>query len=418
MIDPKKPLREIEFSASGYCVMQHRIKAFNKAFNKDIPLFLKAIKSRQKVEKEAVVETKTTKNVEDNEEGSDMSDLSSSSDSNSESDGEHLTFKINPSSLWTTSPQDAVIPKEAFEDSEDAFIRVENDKKRFFPELPATRAVEVAFERNGNGYPWSATHNSFDILTTGSEEDPIAPDFDMVLYNVDKVPIYSKVQRTEIATAVLATAYTSFEVEEMSLQNLSDFLEDYAGKFLEITDTDSLLAKIQAQPSMLRPFYDTKARSNYNWFAPIILQHAVLRALSGKMLTGDTCVFEERLAAVRPGIEAMNINLQDLLFELTGNNQGQYWLQLNLAEFDLLLQIHAPSIYNDPLKICELTQGPRSVIPYTLWHLWDDATLSDLLKSPLRVKLLQAKLPRGVVKCVNNLLQLQMNAAVEHGNTL
>ncbi|GAB9476365.1 hypothetical protein Gpo141_00013431, partial [Globisporangium polare] len=43
MINPKTPIREIEFSASGFALVHHR----NRAFNKEMPPFLQAIKRKQ-----------------------------------------------------------------------------------------------------------------------------------------------------------------------------------------------------------------------------------------------------------------------------------------------------------------------------------------------------------------------------------
>jgi hypothetical protein len=463
MIDPKTPVREIEFTASGYCVVQHRIKAFNK----EVPPFLKAIKSRQKetqpniepaqatvqaavqdtvqatvqdtvqtIEQDTVQPARSTsENISSDQdmdgkdssdqgsdyrnssdESMDSGDLSNGSDSESDSGTSAITIK--PKSIWTTTDHAVVLPRSAFVESEDVFVRVQNSKHRFFPELPTASATEVTFECTDSTYSWAATHNSFDILATGSDKDPIATDVDLTLLTEDKKPIYSRPQRSAVATEVLVSAYSSFDVETMSLDALCKYLEEFAEHFLALDETDSVLATIQAQPSSLRPFYDTTSPDNYALLTPVFLRHAILRVLGNTPMESASLVFEERLAMQVPGIVVNNVSPTDVLLDLCGKNSDLYWLQLYLAEFDIFLQVHAPSIYNDPLKVCELTQSTRCVLPYTLWHLWDEKTLSDLLQSPLTKRLMQAKLPETLRKTISTLFQLQQNAANTAESTL
>jgi hypothetical protein len=73
-------------------------------------------------------------------------------------------------------------------------------------------------------------------------------------------------------------------------------------------------------------------------------------------------------------------------------DQSQFWLQLRLAELDLALQIIAPSIYMDPLKIGSILGKAASALPHPLWHLWDDNTLASIIQSPLMAQILAGPL--------------------------
>ncbi|EEY62719.1 uncharacterized protein PITG_14505 [Phytophthora infestans T30-4] len=77
----------------------------------------------------------------------------------------------------------------------------------------------------------------------------------------------------------------------------------------------------------------------------------------------------------------------------TPTNQSQLWLKSRLAEADLALQINAPSIYVDSLKLSAVTGKAASALPHPLWLLWDDSTLANVTMSPLMDRIMAGPLP-------------------------
>ncbi|GAB9465706.1 Pollike protein [Globisporangium polare] len=445
MINPKTPIREIEFSASGFAVVHHR----NRAFNKEMPPFLQAIKRKQAAgttarKGERGISSSATKpatqpskgapgneapptpalpddpglDVEINTDGDDddSNDSMSDNDGSDDSDEAPLTRpRVSPTSVWTTTARATKFPATILSVAKTDFSRIQNSKRMFFPSMQAASATDLAQLLVGSEYPWSASPNSFELLATGDLVDPISPDFDAVVLNGNKQMIKSTIQRTNTAKLVLASQYASYEVNEMTLDAVCAFLEKFNEKFVENSDPEVKLATIQAQPAIMRSFYDTASPKNYDLLRPTIMEHAAMRIVGRTAVECDGTSFSERVLALFPGE-----NLQDpqtLLTKLTGSMEA-FWLQVYIAELDLLLQTMAPSVYFDSIKVAELIRASPSVLGFTLWHLWDDRTLEAILRSPLLASMLQANLPEEVRDHIQELLKLQQNAAPVSGHAL
>ena len=52
-----------------------------------------------------------------------------------------------------------------------------------------------------------------------------------------------------------------------------------------------------------------------------------------------------------------------------------------MADYDLAIQIVAPSVYMDSLKMGTLLHKTASLLQHPLWLLWDDTALASLIFS-------------------------------------
>lgn len=394
MLDTKTPVREIQFSAGGFCVVQHRVRAYNK----EMPPFLKALKSRKtesgkKNSGNNQGETAHTENGDDwemGDKGDTQSEISMEAPPESSDDGD-LDLQIKPESIWPKTPHGAVFDEPAGEGS-NVYQQVERARKRFSPHTVARTFRQVTLEFADNGYSWAASRNTYEVLANGGDDDPIAPDYELMVRDENGNELGSMVARSRTATELLVNQYETYDAEKMTLEALCTFLDNYASKFVDEPNAETLTCKIQAQPSLHRPFYDTSCEANYGFFAPMVAEHAVMRLVADKTPDLADSSHSERLATLN--LKAHTEDTTGVLQELT-RDQDTFWHQMHLAEIDLFLQINAPSVYNDPLKIAELTQTSPQVLS-SLWHLWADTTLIKIATSALGTKITAAKLPTQV----------------------
>ncbi|RLN21306.1 hypothetical protein BBJ28_00025698, partial [Nothophytophthora sp. Chile5] len=136
--------------------------------------------------------------------------------------------------------------------------------------------------------------------------------------------------------------------------------------FSKTEDVDDSLADIQSQPSVHRFLLDTSVPGNYQHLRAKAFGHAVLRMVSKQGFPeGEDYSLQTRLAQLYP--DAPNMDAQAILQNLC-SSETDFWLQVRLAEFDLALQIIAPSIYSDPLKVSALIQGEASALPHPMGY--------------------------------------------------
>ncbi|KAE9334532.1 hypothetical protein PR003_g13470 [Phytophthora rubi] len=177
----------------------------------------------------------------------------------------------------------------------------------------------------------------------------------------------------------------------MSLKNLCLVIEDFLGSFNSDSDPDKTISSIQAQPSLHRVLLDTKAPGNFLALRAKAFVHAVLRELSTRPFEPESEIsVYGRLSNHLPDLASTDLQATLGLFY---PNQAQFWLKMKLAEFDLALQIIAPSIYLDPFKMGEFLGKAASALPHPLWLLWDDSTLASIIMSPLLDRILTGPLP-------------------------
>ena len=117
------------------------------------------------------------------------------------------------------------------------------------------------------------------------------------------------------------------------------------------------MTAVQAQPSLLRVVLDTKTFGNYHHLRAKAFGHLVLRVTATRdFISSDDGYTMHRLRTLYPATS--DFDLQSILVQLCPDVK-QYWGQVKLAEFDLAIQIVAPSVYMDPFKMGALLGRPH-----------------------------------------------------------
>ena len=177
-------------------------------------------------------------------------------------------------------------------------------------------------------------------------------------------------------------------MEELTLPELCAVIDEFVTEFNSIHHHDSVLTAVQAQPSFLCGVLDTKAVCNYHHLRVKALGHAVLRKTATRdYISSDDGYLIHRLRNLYSGFD-----FQSVLVQLCPD-VNQYWGQVKSAEFDLSMQLVAPSVYMDPLKMGVLFGKAASPLQHPLRLLWDDTTLASLIFSPLLERILAAAIP-------------------------
>ncbi|KAI9918887.1 hypothetical protein PsorP6_011257 [Peronosclerospora sorghi] len=133
---------------------------------------------------------------------------------------------------------------------------------------------------------------------------------------------------------------------------------------------------------------------NYQYLRNLVFGHAVLRVTSTRTSPAEEDgALSNRLSILFPSLQKFDD--QSILSELFPD-QDLVWLQVHLAELDLALQIIAPSIYMDLLKLRSIIGNAASALPHPLWLLWDEYTLETVIMSPLIERILNGPLPAAL----------------------
>ncbi|GAB9476027.1 hypothetical protein Gpo141_00013100 [Globisporangium polare] len=379
MIDGREPLRQIQFTASGYCVISHRIPAYNKK----VPPFLLDLRKPRT--------TTTVPAAEDADMSSDTSErLSDKGSAGGDSDADMTSIAVDPASVWNSTETKARVSIPPLPDQCDAFHLIERSKKIMFPTAPADEAQAELLPPTQAAYPLISSHNVYEWISLGPEDAPIAADVDVVLHNQDRAKIRSHLTQVEGQVEVQRTT-VDFKVESMSVKQLCAHIKKFLQNFDDESSPERSVIMVKTQPSQFRPLYDTSNPGNYSVMTAKLYGHALLRIVSTQEMPADHDTFEDKVLALFNPPDPTDF--QTLLSQCLDHNQDRYWKQVRLAEFDLFLQVMAPSIYADPYKVCAISQAPASRIPYSLWLLWDDATLLNLLQSDLMEKFAGMRLP-------------------------
>ncbi|KAF1327265.1 Pollike protein, partial [Globisporangium splendens] len=375
MIGGKEPLRQIQFTASGYCVVNHRIQAYNK---KTLPFLLERRRTKTSEDPPAA-EASSDSPSDAGVQPTTPADTGGDSDADMGSDSDMTSLSVNPSSMWTSGEKKVTIPIPPLPDVCDAYHLIERSKKMIFPTARADQAQAFLLPPSQTTYPLVASHNVYEWITLGSEDAPISPDIDVTLHNHDRSPIRSQLTQVEGQIEV-QRATIDYNVESMTVASLCKFIQAFLQKFEEEPSPEVSIVLLKTQPSHLRPLYDTSTPSNYTVMRGKFYGHALFRKISSQELLPELDTFEDKVQAVFNPQDPEDY--QTMLSQCLDHNQALFWQQVWIAEFDLLLQVMAPSIYSDPFKVCAISQAPAQRLQHTLWLLWDDATLLNLLRSP------------------------------------
>ena len=167
----------------------------------------------------------------------------------------------------------------------------------------------------------------------------------------------------------------------MALPELCTAIDEFVTEFDSTHDPDSIMTAVQAQPSLLRVVLDTTTFGSYHHLRAKAFGHAVLRVTATRdFISSDDGYIMHRLRTLYPATS--DFDFQSVLGQLCPD-VNQYWNQVRLAEFDLAIQIVAPSVYMDPLKMSTLLGKAASPLQHRLWLLWVGTTLSSLIFFPL-----------------------------------
>ncbi|KAG2502930.1 hypothetical protein JM16_008944 [Phytophthora kernoviae] len=324
MIAGKTPLRQMKFTESGYCIVQHRIRAYNK----EIPPFLaeqraaaRPVKPRSKDQRlkplrnpappESANQPRNgvQKPPTQTEPGEGYVD--SPMDSGSDHDMDDVANKpvqilVRPQAIWTSKDPPPNF-KEAAEASNDTVQgRITRCKKLLFPNLNTSPAETTDLPPSQLSYPAISSPNSYEWLIQGTEDDEVSPDHDIVLHDASKNPptsVKSNLGLNPIAKTVIQMVTRSTDVNEMSLDEICTYITRYTTDFAADDNPETILARVQAHPLYLRPLFDTGVPSNYMFLRSKVFGHAVLRVASRHELPLDAITsLKDRLTVLFPDI--------------------------------------------------------------------------------------------------------------------
>ncbi|GLE07339.1 hypothetical protein PINS_up017498, partial [Pythium insidiosum] len=252
-------------------------------------------------------------------------------------------------------------------------------------------------------YPVVASINSFEWIAHGHDNELLSPDVDIVLASEDSSsPVVSTTKIHKETRLLLQHARKSFDVNEMSLEALSEFLEQYIKEFDSNSDVELMVSQLQAQPCFLRPIYSVASPLNYKVVECKVPSHALFRTIAAleRADLDELSPFSTQVQVVFQGKK--HDDPMTLLSELIPDSEtlAQHF---RLAEVDLGLQILAPGIYFDPYKVTTLTRCEASRLKKTRWFLWDHSTILRLVKSPLGESLLKCRLPSQFASALTDL---------------
>ncbi|KAI9910666.1 hypothetical protein PsorP6_010167 [Peronosclerospora sorghi] len=249
--------------------------------------------------------------------------------------------------------------------------RIRRAKRMVFGAIADPKVYLQPLPPSQKEYPIIASVNSFE----NGWDYP--PDQDIILWDKSCTPsrsVGSYVELNPVSERLLNSKVYQGNVEKLSLKKLCSEIEQFLGSFDSSTDADNVMSSIQAQPSLHRALLDSASEENFQHLRHLAFGHAVLRVASTRSYSAeDDWTLSSRLKSLFPGQQ--QYDYQSVLSQLCPD-KDLFWLQVRLAELDLALQIIAPSIYMDPLKLGAIMGKAASALPHPLWLLWDDSTTS------------------------------------------
>ncbi|KAG6612343.1 uncharacterized protein IUM83_10601 [Phytophthora cinnamomi] len=386
MIDKKTPLRQIQFSDHGFTVVHHRRREFNRV----TPPFIKEPQDKSKKNAESTqapakrakskpaTDSVTPAETPVSTSGEPVSTPPAYDDQSDSS--EYDSDYVMSEAAGSVGEPHSGDPSDSEAGTGDAMVDTEvtlkvrrksiwpTGKAPKFPVGP-TQASDLTSE-----YPVISSVNSYEWLATG-EGSTIPPDYDIIIWDRSKEPatsVGSYVKASDTVEQIQNSSVYQGSVEELSLKDLCSVITEFLGTFDSNTDPDSVVSAVQAQPSLHRVLLDSASPGNFLSLRAKAFGHAVLRELSTQAADpGGEPTVSERLCRRFP--DHPGLDLQEgmsLLFP----DPPQFWLKMKLAEFDLALQIIAPSVYLDPFKMGALLGPLPKDLRETIDYLRDQAT--------------------------------------------
>ncbi|RHY22736.1 hypothetical protein DYB32_009407 [Aphanomyces invadans] len=237
----------------------------------------------------------------------------------------------------------------------------------------------------------------------------------------------------KLSQAISATPVSSltFDVEAMSLEEISQFLERYATQYSLEEDPSKALSMVQQHPGFLSALIDTKVPSNLEILGERAFGHAVQRffqrSTNSKWVREAEEIRDHELAEGSPSkpLWTYMTALQHLIPE--EGDSKEVWheaifnevvqaqhrhLVWSFSIFDLFLQLACPEIYFNPIKVASLlmeSQAPVSQLLPRPFLLWSDFTLVKLAQhSGFSSALLTNNTPYNVKSAIQLLQEATM----------
>jgi len=222
----------------------------------------------------------------------------------------------------------------------------------------------------------------------------LPPDVDVILHpTVGTTPIGVPPHLTSWQSSLKDTLSPAFDVESMTLVQLTEFLDAERAHLREDDYSSALLTSIQAQPSIYRTFYDSCTPGNIVDLECHVAAHACHRLVSRYDVDTATSSLDilDRIYAVGRPLASMDDDNDDdtasfisILRDVATRHNDPRSIDelLALARWDLYCMINAPSIYFDFVKlaaVCSTTEIHAIAESHHL--LWSDVTLLQLLRS-------------------------------------
>ncbi|KAE9209354.1 hypothetical protein PF002_g19136 [Phytophthora fragariae] len=222
----------------------------------------------------------------------------------------------------------------------------------FGPVAPPANVDVRELPLSQSNYSTFASPNPFEWLSEG-EGGKAPADQDLILWDGSNPPqaVASYIKLPKQSERAMNSAVVTSSAEKASLEQVSEIIETYLKEFADIEDADEALYSIQVQPSVHRFLLATSTPSNYQHLRSKVMNHAVLRIAARKLNPNSKDYsLNDDIIKILPN--ATILSSQTVLDGVCGTT-NDFWLQLNLAEFELALQIIASSIYMDKLKLSE-----------------------------------------------------------------
>ncbi|KAE9105635.1 hypothetical protein PF010_g12942 [Phytophthora fragariae] len=219
----------------------------------------------------------------------------------------------------------------------------------FGPVAPPANVDVRELPLSQSNYSTFASPNPFEWLSEG-EGGKAPADQDLILWDGSNPPqaVASYIKLPKQSERAMNSAVVTSSAEKASLEQVSEIIETYLKEFADIEDADEALYSIQVQPSVHRFLLATSTPSNYQHLRSKVMNHAVLRIAARKLNPNSKDYsLNDDIIKILPN--ATILSSQTVLDGVCGTT-NDFWLQLNLAEFELALQIIASSIYMDKLK--------------------------------------------------------------------
>ncbi|KAE9090645.1 hypothetical protein PF007_g19163 [Phytophthora fragariae] len=232
----------------------------------------------------------------------------------------------------------------------------------FGPVAPPANVDVRELPLSQSNYSTFASPNPFEWLSEG-EGGKAPADQDLILWDGSNPPqaVASYIKLPKQSERAMNSAVVTSSAEKASLEQVSEIIETYLKEFADIEDADEALYSIQVQPSVHRFLLATSTPSNYQHLRSKVMNHAVLRIAARKLNPNSKDYsLNDDIIKILPN--ATILSSQTVLDGVCGTT-NDFWLQLNLAEFELALQIIASSIYMDKLKVGAVTQRSPSALP-------------------------------------------------------